>query len=479
MNGRRAAADRLDKPREACGLFGVHGHPQAAAIIREGLFALQHRGQEGAGIAVACGSGIQVIRGQGLLTEVDARTPFDALNGCSGIGHVRYSTTGASSLRNVQPLTGEGADGMWAVAHNGNLVNAGALRRARQEAGALFHTGTDSEVLLHLLVVPNRPGGDRVAGALEALDGAFAFLLLNGRQLMAARDRYGLRPLSLGRLGPAWVFASETCALEQVGATHERDLEPGELATVDADGLRSTRFAPEPPRRAQCVFEMVYFARPDSRLFGHWVHEVRVAHGRRLAREHPAAVDCVTAIPDGGHYAAQGFACESCLPLESLFVRNHYAGRAFIVPDAAARAQRADRKLAVLASAVRGRRVAVVDDSLVRGTTIRRRVAALRQAGAAEIHLRIASPAAAHPCFYGIDFPTRGELAASGRTAEDIRRFVNADSLGYLSPEGLVEPLADGDRFCRACFTGDYPTAMGSDDKTSLDNDSDLGDSHG
>jgi len=456
--------------REACGLFGIFGHPSAPSLIREGLFSLQHRGQEGAGIAVSDGRRIAAIRGLGLLEEVVAREPFGELSGDRGIGHVRYSTTGSNRLENVQPLLGEAPDGAWAVAHNGNLVNATALRQTLLGEGACFHTGTDSEVLLRLLTdarFVNRP--DRLTGALSALEGAFSFLIMNERQIMAARDPFGFRPLSVGRLDGAWVFASETCALTQIGARLERDLEPGELLIVDESGARSLHFGSVPAQHAHCIFELVYFARPDSRLFGHWIYRTRLAHGRILAHECPADADCVAAVPDSGSFAAQGFAQESGLPLESAFIRNHYAGRSFLDPAVAGRERRADRKLAVLPNAMEGRRVVLVDDSLVRGTTLGRRVAALKREGAREVHIRIACPPITHPCYYGVDFPTREELAAGTRDVEGVRKMVDADSLGYISLAGLVEPLPVHAGFCRACFTGDYPVARGMADKMGLE----------
>jgi amidophosphoribosyltransferase len=461
-----------DRPREACGLFGVYGHPAASTLIREGLFSLQHRGQEGAGIAVSDGRRLTAIRGLRLLEEVVAREPFGELAGNRGIGHVRYSTTGTNRPENVQPLLGEAPDGTWAVAHNGNLVNAATLRRTLQEEGSVFSTGTDSEVLLRLL------GGARfadrfdcVAGALAKLEGAFSFLIMNERQVMAARDPHGFRPLSVGRLNGAWVFASETCALTQVGACLERDLEPGELLIIDDDAVQSIRFRAAPAQHAHCIFELVYFARPDSHLFGHWVYATRLAHGRFLARECPANADCVAAVPDSGNFAALGFALESGLSLEFAFIRNHYAGRSFLDPSVSGRRRRADRKLSALPDAMSGRRVALVDDSLVRGNTLKRRVTDLKEAGAREVHVRIACPPIAHPCHYGVDYPTREELAAGMRNVEGVRQMIGADSLGYLSMDGLLGPLPIHAGFCRACFTGEYPIARGLSDKNALEPD--------
>lgn len=452
----------MDHPKEACGLFGVYGAPKVAPLIYQGLFALQHRGQEGAGIVTSDGSRVRCVKGNGLLNEVAARTDFKALDGHLGIGHVRYSTSGGCCIENVQPLLVECIDGMWALAHNGNLVNAGTLRRMYQESGAIFQTSTDSEVLIHLLADPMyRTRPRRVARALNELRGAFSFLLMTERCLIAARDPMGFKPLSIGRLGDAWIFASETCALTQIGATYERDVQPGELVVVDETGLHSDFFSDPPKdRSAQCVFELVYFARPDSHVFGHNIHTVRCQAGRQLAREYPAEADVVVPVPDSGNSAALGFSQESGIPLDYGFIRNHYIGRTFIMPEIGERHQGVDLKLAIVADVVRDKRVVVVDDSIVRGTTSRRRVELLRKNGAREIHLRISSPPTKHPCFFGIDFPTTKELAAAHRDIEELRAFLEVDSLGYLSIEGLLEPIGGTGKYCSACFSGEYPVAL-------------------
>ncbi len=452
----------MDHPKEACGLFGVFGVPKVAPLIYQGLFSLQHRGQEGAGIVTSDGSRLRCVKGNGLLNDVAARTDFKDLDGHLGIGHVRYSTTGGSSIDNVQPLMVECIDGMWAIAHNGNLVNADKLRLMYQESGAIFQTSTDSEILIHLLADPMyRTRPRRVARALSELRGAFAFVLMTERCLIAARDPLGFKPLSIGRLNDAWVFASETCALTQVGATYERDILPGELVIADETGLHSDFFC-EPPTDAgaQCVFELVYFARPDSRVFGHNIHTVRYQAGRQLAQEHPAQADVVVPVPDSGNSAALGFSQASGIPLDYGFIRNHYIGRTFIMPEVGQRNQGVDMKLAVVSDVIRDKRVVVVDDSIVRGTTSRRRVELLRQNGAREIHLRISSPPTRHPCFFGIDFPTTKELAAANRDIDDLRAFLGVDSLGYLSLEGLLEPLGGTRHYCSACFSGEYPVAL-------------------
>ena len=448
----------FEKPREFCGLFGVYGLDNASALIYRGLFSLQHRGQEGAGIVVSDGEKVRSCKGQGLVCDVISTSDCCELSGKLGIGHVRYSTTGSSRIQNVQPLVVECVDGVWAVAHNGNLTNAEELRKQYQEAGAIFQTSTDSEVLVHLLADPIfRTGAGRVAGALGELKGAFSFLIMTKNCVIAARDRFGFRPLSIGKINGGWVFASETCALAQIGAEYVRDVQPGEMVIADKDGLHSKQFAEVNGHLAQCVFEMVYFARPDSKVFGSNVHSVRLKYGMRLAEEHPVEADIVIPVPDSGNCAALGFSRRSGIPIDYGFIRNHYVGRTFIMPEADARASGVDMKLAILPEVVKGKRVVVVDDSIVRGTTVRRRIASLREAGATEIHVRISCPPIRHPCFYGIDFPTREELIAGSKDVEEIRMFIGADSLGYLSLEGLLSPLAGSRDFCTACFSGDYP----------------------
>jgi len=460
------------KPKEECGLCGVYGDESAAAQVYRGLFSLQHRGQEGAGIVAADGQEVRCAKGLGLLSEVFAsRSPSD-LAGHLAIGHVRYSTTGSTRIQNVQPLVVECVDGIWAVAHNGNLVNAAALRSMYQRAGAIFQTSTDSEVLVHLLADPmyrSRPR--RVSRAMAELQGAFAFLVMTKDCMMAARDPHGFRPLSIGRLNGGHVFASETCAIAQIGGEYVRDVAPGELVVADENGLHTHMFAePAEGGLSQCVFEMVYFARPDSTVFGRNVHEVRVEYGMRLAEEHPVEADIVIAVPDSGNSAALGFSRRSGIPLDYGFIRNHYVGRTFIMPNADDRSSGVDMKLAVLGEVVRGKRVVVVDDSIVRGTTARRRVTTLREAGAKEIHVRISCPPTAHPCFYGIDFPTTEELIAGRHDVATIKDFLGADSLGYLSEEGLLSPFENPGDFCRACFTGDYPVdTSGAEGKESLE----------
>ena len=462
-DGTRDEQQQDDHPKEFCGLFGVYGLKNPASVIYRGLFSLQHRGQEGAGIVVADGQEVRSVKGLGLVSDVLNKKNWQSLPGHLGIGHVRYSTTGSSRLQNVQPIIVETADGIWTVAHNGNLVNAAHLRRMYQDAGAIFQTSTDSEILVHLLADPmyrRRP--QRVARALGELKGAYCFLIMTKDCMMAARDPMGFRPLSVGKLGDAWVVASETCALKQTGATYIRDVEPGELLYFDETGMRSVPLGEgAAPKLAQCIFEMVYFARPDSTVFGKSVHQVRVAYGTRLAQEYPVEADMVIPIPDSGSSAALGYSRGSGIPLDYGFIRNHYVGRTFIMPAQEDRTEGVDIKLSVLPEVVRGKRVIVVDDSIVRGTTARRRVDRLREAGATEIHMRVSCPPIAHPCFYGIDFPTKEELIGGSRDVEAIRKFIGADTLGYLSLEGLFAPFEDQKGFCSACFTGKYPIDPG------------------
>ncbi|KMQ49695.1 Amidophosphoribosyltransferase [Chitinispirillum alkaliphilum] len=447
------------KVREYCGVFGVYGSEQVVELIYQGLFSLQHRGQEGAGIVVSDGENITSMKNHGTVNEVFSPSSCEKLKGHMGIGHVRYSTTGSSRIQNVQPLVVECVDGLWAVAHNGNLVNAAKLRQMYQQAGAIFQTSTDSEVLVHILADPlyrNRP--QRVARALRELRGAFSFLIMNKNSVMACRDPFGFRPLSIGKLGDAWIFASETCALNQIGAEYVRDVEPGELVTADSSGLKSSFFhesGTEPV--SQCVFEMVYFSRPDSRVFGMNVHQVRKMYGEQLAKEHPVDADIVVAVPDSGNSAALGYAQQSGIPLDYGFIRNHYVGRTFIMPEQNQRYRGTDLKLAVVDEVVRGKRVIVVDDSIVRGTTARRRILRLKEAGAKEVHVRISSPPVMYPCFYGIDFPTKEELVAEKGDVAEICNWLGADTLGYVSIEGLLSPFKNRERFCTACFSGNYP----------------------
>ncbi len=448
----------LDEPREHCGVFAVYGVENAALAIYNGLFALQHRGQEGAGMVVSDGKVMRLCKGMGLVSEVFTGDFTEHLPGKIGIGHVRYSTTGASRSANVQPFLGECRDGMWAVAHNGNLVNAGELRDRYQKQGAIFQTTTDSEILLHQLADPaffNHK--DRIRKALAELCGSFAFVIARPDCMYIARDPWGIRPLSLGKLGKGYVVASETCAMRQTGAEYLRDVNPGELVKIDESGIRSLRFAAVPVGGyGQCVFEHIYFARPDSHVFGQSVYEVRSQIGRKLAQEHPVDADVVVPIPDSGVLAALGYSHESGLPFEMGFIRNHYVGRTFIMPTQRSRKNSADLKLSLVPEVVAGKRVVLVDDSIIRGTTIQKRIDVLRHAGAKEVHVRISCPPTRHPCFFGIDFPEAGELVAAGRSEDQITRLCGANSIRYLSIEGLRSVLKRPEHFCFGCFDGHY-----------------------
>ncbi len=458
-----------DRFHDECGLFGVWNHSEAANVAYLGLYALQHRGQESAGIAATDGHGFHVERAMGWVADVFSRERLKRLQGHRAIGHVRYSTAGSSNLRNAQPITATTAHGPVAIAHNGNLVNAEALRRELERDGAVFQSSSDTEVILHLLA--RAEGGtleDQLARALGRVRGAYTLLLLTPTCLIGVRDPAGFRPLSLGRLGDTWLLASETCALDLMEAQLVRDVEPGEVLVIDDAGLRSYKpFRPREP--LACVFEYVYFARPDSVLWGRNVHGVRKAMGRQLAREHPVEADIVIPVPDSGVGAALGFSEESGIPFDSGLVRNHYVGRTFIEPAQGIRHFGVKVKLNPNREILEGRRVVVVDDSIVRGTTSRKIVRMIRSAGAREVHMRISSPPIQWPCYYGIDTPTRKELIGASHSVDEIRMYVGADSLGYLSLDGMLKATgAEPDRFCHACFTGQYKVGFDGDDSLQL-----------
>ena len=444
---------------ESCGIFAVYGSPDAARLTYLALFALQHRGQESAGIVVSDGEKIRSRKGLGLLGEVVTPADFGSLPGHLAAGHVRYSTTGSNKPQNIQPLVLEYSRGLFAVAHNGNLVNAKELRQKCEARGSIFQTSTDSEIVVHLLARPENLGLEcPLARCLAELRGAYSFVFMTRDSVIAARDPHGFRPLAMGRLGDAVVFASETCAFDLIGATYERDVEPGEIVRVTASGMESQRIDnADGARVSHCIFEHVYFARPDSVVFGETVHDVRVRLGRRLATDSPAEADVVIPVPDSGRSGALGYARQSSIPLERGFIRNHYVGRTFIMPAEDPRGESVEIKLNAVRNVVSEKRIVVVDDSIIRGTTSRRRFQLLRDAGAREIHVRIGAPPCRFPCFYGIDFPSKGELIAASRSVEDIRAFLGVDSLGYQTVEGLVSAVAHPDDYCAACFTGDYP----------------------
>jgi amidophosphoribosyltransferase len=454
-----------------CGVFGIFNHPEAANLAYLGLHALQHRGQESAGVVTNDRGMLHAVRQMGLVADVFDEGRLAQLPGHIAVGHVRYATSGGSLPKNIQPLTVEYRHGSVALAHNGDLVNAEQIREELEADGSIFHTNSDTEVVLQLMARSNeRDWVDNLFSALTRVRGAFSMVMTSGERLVAARDPHGFRPLILGRVRgeqshphygkSAWVIASETCAFDLIDAEKVRDIAPGEVLVIDADGLHSTRLKPQP--RRFCVFEHVYFARPDSVLDDVAVYEARVAMGRALARERPAEADVVIPVPDSGVVAALGYAKQAGLPFEMGLIRNHYVGRTFIEPKDSIRHFGVKLKLNAVPQLLRGRRVIVVDDSIVRGTTSRKIVKMIRAAGAAEVHVRISSPPVTGPCHYGIDTPTRAELIASTYDVEETARFIEADSLGYLSAEGLLGAVGEAgeDNFCSACFTGRYPVPV-------------------
>jgi amidophosphoribosyltransferase len=448
-----------------CGVVGVFGHPEAANLAYLGLYALQHRGQESAGIVSTDGEKLRAVREMGHVNDIFTANRLKDLPGFAAIGHVRYSTAGDSSKKNAQPIAVDYAGGSVAVGHNGNLVNAVELRERLEAEGAIFQTTSDTECIVHLIARSReRTLPERAADALRQVRGAYSLVFLTENSLVAVRDPMGFRPLVLGKTKGAWVVSSETCAFELLEAEFVRDVEPGEMIIIDDRGVRSHRpFGEQPPRR--CVFEWVYFARPDSTIDGRSVYRARERMGRRLSVEHPVPADVVIPVPDSGVAAAIGYARESGIPYDQGLMRSHYMGRTFIEPSQHIRHFGVKLKLSPVREVLNDKRVVVVDDSIVRGTTSRKIVEMIRGAGAREVHMRISSPPTQGPCHYGIDTPTREELIASSRTPEQIREFVGADSLGYLSLEGLHESVnSTSDRprdgFCDACFSNVYPIAI-------------------
>ena len=452
-------ADEMERPlREACGIFGIFGHEDAARIAYLGLYALQHRGQESAGIVVSDGKHLTGYRGMGLVPEIFHEEGLKKLKGDRAIGHVRYSTTGSSEIKNAQPFQVEYLRGSLAIAHNGNLVNTLDLKRALEKTGSIFQSTMDSEIIVHLLA---RSKGavleDALIESLPQLKGAYALVLLTQHEMIGIRDPHGLRPLCIGMLDGSYVFASETCALDLIQADYVREVEPGEIVTIDENGLRSLKPFPA-ARPTLCIFEFIYFARPDSRVFGGGVYQARKLLGRGLAGEQPVDADVVIPMPDSGNCAALGFAEASKIPFEMGITRNHYVGRTFIQPTQISRDLGVKVKLNPVKEVIKDKRIVVIEDSIVRGTTSKVRVRNLREAGAREVHMRISCPPHRHPCYYGIDFPTRKELIASSHSVDEIARFMGLDSLGYLSPEGMMKAMPfDREKFCLACFDGRYP----------------------
>jgi len=464
MTTKRAYGD--DRFHDECGVFGVFGHPEAANLTYLGLYALQHRGQESAGIVASTGNDLNLHRAMGEVEEIFQPGVLSKLKGSSSIGHTRYSTAGDKALLNAQPIMIDCNKGKVAVAHNGNLTNAGEWRRKLEHRGSIFQTNSDTEVIVHLIARSQARNFPAALGdALNQLEGAYSLLVLTAEELYAVRDPRGFRPLALGKLtapdgSEAWAVASETCAFDLMNAQYVREVEPGEMLRISKAGLEPIHFSPPKPHQF-CIFEHVYFSRPDSTVFGRSVNESRERLGRLLAREHPAEADMVVPIPDSGVPAAIGFSLESGIPFRMGLIRNHYIGRTFIEPSQAIRNFGVKLKLNPVRNLIAGKRVVLVDDSIVRGTTSRKLVRMVREAGAKEVHMRISCPPTISPCYYGVDTPTREELIASSNTPEEICRYLGADSLGYLSLPGLRQAVNDtaGD-FCTSCYTGVYPTDL-------------------
>jgi amidophosphoribosyltransferase len=446
-------------PKHYCGVFGIFGHPNASELTYYGLYALQHRGQESAGI-VTCHEGkFFKHHGMGLVPQVFNPKILHDLVGNLAIGHTRYSTTGTSNLRNAQPLTVDCMRGQIAVAHNGNLTNAAQLRDQLESRGLVFQTTVDSEIIIMMLAQPTLGGVENsITQTLRRIEGAYSLVIMTEKELIGARDPHGFRPLCIGRVDGAYVLSSETVALDQIHAEFIRDVEPGEIVVISEKGLTSIQAFPEQKRRAFCMFEYVYFARPDSVIAGRSVYAVRKEMGRQLAREHRVKADLIIPVPDSGVCAAMGYSEESGIPFEMAFIRNHYVGRSFLQPTQLIRDFDVRVKLNLIASLVKDKRVVIVDDSIVRGTTCKARVKTLKEAGAKEVHVTVSCPPHQHPCVYGIDFPDRSKLMAANHSVDEIRRYLNADSLHYLSQDGMVKATGKpAESFCMACYDGKYP----------------------
>ena len=458
----------FDKLREECGVMAIYNHPDAARMTYWGLYSLQHRGQESGGIASADGQNVNDIKGMGLVSEIFTDDVLAKLPGHIAIGHTRYSTTGDSALLNAQPISVESTKGLIAIAHNGNLVNLGTARERLERDGALFQTTSDSEIIIQLIAHSKETTlVDCIADSLSQVEGAFSIVMMTRNRIFAARDPHGFRPLSMGRISgengapDTFVFASETCAFDLLHAKYERDVQPGELVMVSEDGVTS-RYFDTTTKQASCIFEHVYFARPDSRIFGRWVQQSRAEMGRQLARESGVPADMIVPVPDSGVTAAIGYAEESGIPFNLGLIRNHYVGRTFIQPEQRVRDFGVRMKLNPVRSLLEGKRVILIDDSIIRGTTSRKIVRMVRAAGAKEVHLRISCPPTISPCFYGVDTPSKKDLIAANKSVREICEFIEADSLAYLSLDGLIHCCTEGDaepnKYCTACYTGNYPT---------------------
>jgi amidophosphoribosyltransferase len=450
---------RQNYPKHYCGVFGIFGHPNAAELTYYGLYALQHRGQESAGIVTCHNGEFLKYHGMGLVPQVFNPRILHDLVGNMAIGHTRYSTTGSSHIRNAQPLTVDCMRGQIAVAHNGNLTNAAKLRDELEEHGLVFQTTVDSEIIIMMLAQPVIGGVENtLVQTLRRIEGAYSLIIMTEKELIGARDPFGFRPLALGRVDGSWVLASESVAFDQIQAQFVRDVEPGEIVIINEKGLVSIQAFPEHTRRAFCIFEYVYFARPDSVIGGRSVYEVRKEMGRQLAREYPLAADIIVPVPDSGVCAALGYSEQSGVPFEMAFIRNHYVGRSFMQPTQLIRDFDVRVKLNLISSLVKNKRVVIVDDSIVRGTTCKARVKTLKEAGAKAVHVLVSCPPHMNPCVYGIDFPDRSKLMAANHSLDEIRRYLNADSVHYLSQEGMVKATGLAkESFCMACYDGQYP----------------------
>jgi amidophosphoribosyltransferase len=456
-----------DKFREECGVVAIHAHPEAEKLAYLGLHALQHRGQESAGIVTSNGERLRAHKSMGLVADIFTEEVLRSVRGILAIGHTRYSTAGDSALLNAQPIMVQSNKGAIAIAHNGNLVNALAIRAKLEGQGSIFQTNSDTEVLVHLIALSREESlPDAIADALRRVEGAFSLVMISRDRIFAARDPRGFRPLAMGHIAALTgekkdtvVFASETCAFDLLGATYERDVKPGELVIVGPEGISSRFYSPS-PAQSSCIFEHVYFSRPDSIVFGRTVDLSRDAMGRQLAREAPVDADIVVPVPDSGNTAAIGYSAESGIPFRLALIRNHYVGRTFIEPQQSVRDFGVKLKLNAIRSLLEGKRIVLLDDSIVRGTTSKKIVRMIRNAGAKEVHMRISCPPTISPCFYGVDTPSKKQLIAANRSIDEIRDYIGADSLAYLSLEGLKKACAEGEKttYCSACYTGHYPT---------------------
>jgi amidophosphoribosyltransferase len=460
---------RTDKFHDECGVVAIFAHPEAEKLAYLGLHALQHRGQESAGIVTSDGLNLKPHKAMGLVADIFTEDVLAKMRGTLAIGHTRYSTAGDSALLNAQPILVQSNKGAMAVAHNGNLTNAADVRQRLERQGSIFQTNSDTEVIVHLIAMSKEHTlPEAMADALRRVEGAFSLVMMSPDRIFAARDPRGFRPLAMGRVAgleaqkrDTIVFASETCAFDLIGATYERDVKPGELVVVGPEGITSRVYAPEAPQ-SSCIFEHVYFSRPDSMVFGRPVQTSREELGRQLAREAPVEADIVVPVPDSGVTAAVGYAAESGIPFRFGLIRNHYVGRTFIEPSQSVRDFGVKLKLNPVRALLQGKRVVLIDDSIVRGTTSRKIVRMIRNAGAKEVHMRISCPPTISPCFYGVDTPSKNQLIAANKSVEEIQEYIGADSLSYLSLEGLKKACGEGEKtsYCSACYTGSYPTTI-------------------